>query len=250
MKKHAQTQTRLRRETLPPAGGSTAVFSPAHLQTLQDIAEPVRLLAGDYLYRENDPANRLYLVKKGSFKVSKLLADGAAVTLSLHIPGDLFGEPDPEQTAVHRFEARALEDAEVLIVQREDLDKLIVTSGSFALEFTNWMALLHRTTQAKFRDLLLFGKSGALCSLLLRLCNMYGTSKGDSDSAMMISKRITNAEMAEMIGSTRESVNRILNDLRGLGVITTEKGRIILKNPEYLRNICHCEDCPKEVCRM
>lgn len=148
MKEHAHVQPGAHdKEALLPAGGSSAVFSPAHLQLLQDISEPIRLLAGDYLYRENDPAKRLYLVRRGSFKIAKLLADGAAVTLSLHIPGDLFGEPDPDREAVHRFEARALEDAEVMALERGDLDELIVSSGAFALEYMDWMALLHRTTQ-------------------------------------------------------------------------------------------------------
>lgn len=232
----------------PP--GTSFVFSPPHLALIREMAEPIGLFAGDCLYQENDPADRLYFVNRGSLKVSKLLEGGLSATLSLHIPGDLFGEPDPFRRAVHHFEARAMEDSEVGVVPQTELDKIIRINGDFAVEYMGWMALMQRTTQSKLRDLLLHGKSGALCSLLLRLYNMYGTGGTAEDHRAIIGKRITNLEMAEMIGSTRESVNRILNELKDLGVISTERGRIVLNDPAYLRNICHCEDCPKEICRM
>lgn len=230
--------------------GTSSVYSQPHLALIRELAEPVRLFAGDYLYQENDPADRLYFVNRGSLKVSKLLEDGSSATLSLHIPGDLFGEPDPFGRAVHQFESKALEDSEVGIVPQAELDKVIRTNGDFAVEYMGWMALMQRTAQSKLRDLLLHGKSGALCSLLLRLYNMYGTSGTNKETRAIIGKRITNLEMAEMIGSTRESVNRILNELKDLGVISTERGRIVLNDPDYLRNICHCEDCPRAICRM
>lgn len=229
---------------------TSSVYSPANLALIREMAEPVLLFAGDYLYKENDRADILYFVNRGSLKVSKLLEGGMSATLSLHIPGDLFGEPNSWRGAVHQFEAKALEDSEIGVIPQEKLDTIIRSNGDFAVEYMNWMALMQRTTQSKLRDLLLHGKSGALCSLLLRLYNMYGSSGTGKDARSMIGKRITNLEMAEMIGSTRESVNRILNELKDNGVISTERGRIILNDPDYLRNICHCESCPKEICRM
>lgn len=249
MKQSRSTRSNSRNGGLYKAATSS-VFSPANLALIRDMAEPVLLFAGDYLYQENDLADRLYFVNRGSLKVSKLLEGGMSATLSLHIPGDLFGEPNSLRGAVHQFEAKILEDSEIGVILQEKMDTIIRSNGDFAVEYMNWMALMQRTTQSKLRDLLLHGKSGALCSLLLRLHNMYGTYGTGKDARSMIGKRITNLEMAEMIGSTRESVNRILNELKDNGVISTERGRIILNDPDYLRNICHCESCPKEICRM
>ncbi|HUC94215.1 MAG TPA: Crp/Fnr family transcriptional regulator [Paenibacillus sp.] len=231
----------------PLPAGTSAVFSADSLSLLRQTAKPVRVSAGDCLYRENEPANRLYLVTAGSFKVSKPLGDGTSVTLYLHIPGDLFGEPDPLELSAHRFEARALEDSEAGEILQAEVNGLLQANGAFALEFMNWMGTIHRMTQSKFRDLLLYGKSGALCSLLLRLSNMYGPERGGRP---VIGKRITNSEMAEMIGATRESVNRMLSDMRSQGVISVEGGRIVINDPDYLRNVCHCESCTKDICRM
>ncbi|MUT67969.1 helix-turn-helix domain-containing protein [Paenibacillus sp. NEAU-GSW1] len=94
---------------------------------------------------------------------------------------------------------------------------------------------------------MMFGKHGALCSLLIRLANTYGTLQEDH---IWISKTHTNTEFADMIGSTRESVNRILSELRRANAIAIDNSHIVIKDLSYLRDICHCEDCPKDICRM
>lgn len=68
------------------------------------------------------------------------------------------------------------------------------------------MGQMHRVTQSKFRDLMLFGNPGALCSTLIRLSN---TSGEESGRHILISKKLTNSELGELIGATRESVNRL-----------------------------------------
>ena len=106
---------------------------------------------------------------------------------------------------------------------------------------------MHRMTETKFRDLMMYGKPGALCSLLIRLSNSYGVPKGDHT---VINYKINHAEMADMIGATRESVNRMLSDMKKEDAVEFHNGQIVIKDLPYLRDICHCEDCPKEICRM
>ncbi len=107
--------------------------------------------------------------------------------------------------------------------------------------------LMHRVTQTKFRDLMMFGKPGALCSTLIRLCNSYGVQR---DDGIYISSKQTHTDLAEMIGATRESVNRMLNDLKTRGVLSYEHQHLVIHDLNYLRDICHCENCPKDICRM
>ncbi|MFC5447301.1 helix-turn-helix domain-containing protein [Paenibacillus aestuarii] len=80
-------------------------------------------------------------------------------------------------------------------------------------------------TQAKLRDLVIFGKSGALCSLLIRLGNTYGIDLG---SSTFIDRRFSHAELAEMIATTRESVSRMLGDLKNKDVIVYLDGHIMI----------------------
>lgn len=165
----------------------------------------------------------------------------------LHQQGDLLGQMDPFQDSVHGFSAEITEDAQVGIIQRKDLEVLLWQHGDLAVEFMKWMGMMHRLTQTKFRDLMMFGKPGALCSLLIRLSNSYGKMK---DGQIVITLKINNTEMADMIGATRDSVNRMLSDLKKEKVVDYTNGCFIIKDLPYLRDVCHCENCPKEICRM
>ncbi|WP_231571063.1 Crp/Fnr family transcriptional regulator [Gordoniibacillus kamchatkensis] len=113
-----------------------------------------------------------------------------------------------------------------------------------------WMSLQHRTTQSKFRDLMLFGKPGALASTLIRLCNSYGVATKDG---IRIDAKLTNTELADFIGATRESVNRMLSDLKKDGIIDMSGGHLVVKSLAELKSICQCPSfpaCPREICRI
>lgn len=227
--------------------GISAFFSSENLDKLKSIMYTKTVMAGCYLFWEGDPADYLYYVKKGHVKLTKTTDNGNKITLYLHNSGDMFGQIDPFQQSTQTFNAEVIEDAEFGIIQQKDLETLLWQHGDLAIEFMKWMGVMHRMTQTKFRDLLLYGKPGALCSLLIRLCNSYGVQYGNG---IRIDKKMNNSEMAEMIGATRESVNRMLSDMRKEDVINIEHGIIVIKDIHYLRNICKCENCPLEVCRV
>jgi len=113
-----------------------------------------------------------------------------------------------------------------------------------------WMGLKHRTTQSKFRDLLLFGKSGALASTLIRMCNSFGVMYADG---IRLDLTINNTELADLIGSTRENVNRMLSALKDEGTISMVNGQILVHHLDRLRKTCQCPSfpaCPVEICRL
>lgn len=222
-------------------------FSRDQIKVLQKIASPRIMAPNDYLFREGAAADRIYLVQSGSIKVYRLLRGEEISTMALYFPGDLFGEPDPEGKAIHQYRAVAVEPTVVGEIMQKDLKELVKNNGKFAESLVAWSGLMHRITQSKLRDFLHYGKSGALCALLLRLSNTYAAVH---DGKRYIDKRITNAEMADMISSTRESVNRLLGDLRSKNVISMLDGKIVLEDIPYLQQVCNCDNCPLEVCRM
>lgn len=232
-------------ETAPT--GIAAFFSEDNMERLHSAMHVQSAKAGTCLYREEDAADNLFYVKKGQVRVSKSADNGRSLTLYLHQAGDLFGQIDPFRHSAHMFTAEATEDCEIGVIRRKDLEALLGQHGDLAVEWMKWMGLMHRMTQSKFRDLLLFGKPGALCSLLIRLSNTYGVPDG---AAVRIDCKFTNGQMADMIGTTRESVNRMLGDMKKRNVISLRDGTITVNNIAYLREVCSCENCPKEVCRM
>ena len=226
---------------------NTDCFSRESLSKLSEIMYEQRVSSGSYLYWEGDPADKWYFIKSGRVRITKSSGDGKQIILYLFREGDMFGQVDPYHRSNHFFNAEALDDVTVGVIQQDDLEVLLWRYGDLAVEFMKWMGLMHRLTQAKFRDLIMFGKPGALCSLLIRLSNTYGEERHDR---IVITQKFTNAELGDMIGATRECVNRLLGDLRKKNVITVEDGHIVILDPEYLRNVCHCENCPKSICRL
>lgn len=226
---------------------NTFNFSDENVTKLDLAMQRQSIPAGTALFWEGELADKLYYIYEGRVKLSKCNNEGKDFTLYIFQQGDFIGELDPFQDSKQSFHAIALEDCTYGFIQKEDLIHLIWQHGDFAIQFTQWLGLMHRLTQTKFRDLLLYGKSGALSSTLIRLANSYGQANGNG---ILLSKRVTNTELADYIGATRESVNRMLSDLKKLGAIDYDHGHIVIKEMDRLRAICHCEDCPKEICRI
>ena len=225
-------------------------FSADQFARLQELMYPKRMEAGGYLFWEGEPTGKLYYLKSGRVKLRKSTDDGKDFILSILQAGDMLCEPEDGMKAVHSFSAEVIEDAELGVIQWKDLEILLYRHGDFAVRFMNWMALMHRVTDSKFRDLLLFGKPGALASTLIRLANSYGVASPDG---IKIGIKLTHAELADFIGTTRESVNRMLNGFKADGTIDIRKGRIVILRLSALQAICHCPacpSCPKEVCRI
>ncbi|MGQ7886019.1 Crp/Fnr family transcriptional regulator [Paenibacillus anseongense] len=222
-------------------------FSETNLNGLKNAMQMKLAKKGEYLFWEGELADRLFYVFQGGVRITKTSEAGKSLILHLYQTGDLFGQIDPFQNSVQNFSAEVTADCKVGVIMRKDLEELLQQHSDLAIEFMKWMGLMHRMTEAKFRDLMMYGKPGALCSLLIRLGNSYGVPSGEHT---LIDYKLSNAEMADMIGSTREGVNRMLSEMRKEDAITYRNGQIVIKNANYLRNICHCENCPLEICRM
>ncbi|RJE86951.1 Crp/Fnr family transcriptional regulator [Paenibacillus sp. 1011MAR3C5] len=227
--------------------GLAPLLSQESFEKLQGIMYVRHFEKGSCLFWEGDAANHLYYIMDGRVRTTKSADNGRTLTLYLHQQGDLIGQMDPFQDSVHNFSAEVTEDVQVGVIQRKDLEVLLWQNSDLAIEFMKWMGLMHRLTQTKFRDLIMFGKTGALCSLLIRLSNSYGK---EIEDGIIIDLKINNTELADMIGATRESVNRMLSELKKDNVIYNQHGHMVIKDIAYLREVCHCENCPKEVCRM
>ena len=104
-----------------------------------------------------------------------------------------------------------------------------------------------RKQHLKFRDLVLYGKKGALCSTLLRLANSYGM---ETEEGTLISVPLTNQELANYSASARESLNRTLAELKKSGVIDMRGHLILIKDIDYLKKTIHCENCGVEICNI
>ncbi len=217
-------------------------------ELLQSVNHIREIEKGCFLFREGTEANELFILNSGRIQVSKVSADGRELTFRLCEPGDIVGELTLfSNGAKHLLNARVLEDGDVSVISKDELEAKLLEDSVLAFEFMKWMSENFRRTQTKLRDLILHGKKGALYSTLIRMSNSYGYEKKDG---ILIDLPLTNQELANFAGTARESVNRMLGELRKKGIVSINKGKITIHDLQYIKNEINCEDCPADLCNM
>ncbi|MBP2241147.1 CRP/FNR family transcriptional regulator [Cytobacillus eiseniae] len=217
-------------------------------ELLQSAHYTKKIEKGTFLYQEGMLANELYIVQSGVIQISKIVPDGRELTLRMCQKGDLFGELSlfcPSSN--YMLNAKIVESGEVAIINKKELEERLNQDHSLALELMKWISLQYRKTQTKFRDLVLHGKKGALYSTLIRLTNSYGV---ENEEGILITIALTNQDLANFCGTSREVVNRMLGELRKNNVISIEKSMITIHDLPYLKTTIDCENCPINICNI
>ena len=203
---------------------------------------------GTFLFQEGSNADELYIVQSGILQISKIIPDGRELTIRMCSKGELVGELNLfSPSSKFLLSARVVESGEVAVIKKETLEERLSQDLPLSFEFIQWMSQQYRKTQTKFRDLVLHGKKGALYSTLIRISNSYGirTTKG-----ILVELPLTNQELANFCGTSREVVNRLLSDLRRTNIISIDKGTITIHDLDFLKREIDCEDCPVEICKV
>ncbi|GGE36989.1 transcriptional regulator [Pullulanibacillus camelliae] len=218
-----------------------------HLHLLKGWMHEKRYAKKSAIYCEGDVCEYLYYVIEGTVKLSKVTDDGKEFILQYFYPGDLFGEFNNDQETLTAFSAETLATCRIGRIKQSDILEHLPLDGVFAMDFSQWLSQSQRFIQLKLRDILFHGKNGALASTIIRAAHTYGIRSGNT---IVISKKFTNYELANMIGATRETVNRMLVQLDKEGILHYANGRMTILNLEALKKICHCEGCPLSICRL
>ncbi|WHX41900.1 Crp/Fnr family transcriptional regulator [Mesobacillus sp. AQ2] len=227
---------------------TAATLSPNMNKLFEKVHRIKNIDKGSFLFEEGNTANELYIIQSGKFQVSKMIPDGRELTIRMCSAGELVGELtlfSPESQ--HILNARASESGSVAVIQKDRLEDEISKDSGLALELVKWLSLQHRKSQTRFRDLVLHGKKGALYSTLIRLVNSFGVKTEDG---MKIDVSLTNQELANFCGTSREVVNRLLSELRKQDIISIDKGYITIHALHRLKREIDCENCPIEICNI
>lgn len=203
---------------------------------------------GEYLFREGTKAEELYVISSGKIQITKTTAEGRRLCLRISGKNEICGEltlftDDPR----YFYSAEVIEEADVYAIHNERLETALFHDKSLAFEFIKWMSDHVRKTQTKFRDLVLIGRKGALYSTLIRMTNSYGVRQKDG---ILIDLSLTDQQLADFCGISRESTNRILNDLKRKHVISNIKKKIVVHDLQYLKDAIGCEECPVVYCSI
>lgn len=222
-------------------------MSDALIQPFYEVpGKIVALRKNEYLFREGMEAKYFYFVHAGQIRIVKSADSGRMLALRLARRGSIIGElPLYQSNRVYIFDAVAKTAAEVYAIEYPVLERYLEQNPLLAVNMLKLMARHMRKQHHKFRDLLLYGKKGAVYSTLIRMANSYGRKE---DSGILIPLEMTNQELADYSAMSRESLNRLLGEMKRDGVIEYRDSFIFLRDIERLRLEIRCESCGAEDC--
>ena len=194
------------------------------LQPIADMATTRSLPANSIVVNEGDQTESLYVILSGRVKIFLSDGDGKEVTLGIEGPGDYFGEMvldgGPRSASV-----MTLEPSQFSIIQKADIERYLLNNPSVAVGIIRQLIGRIRGLTDNVRSLALLDVYGRLRKVLLDLAE-------ESDGHRVIKEKITQQELANRVGASREMVSKILKDLTIGGYIEIDKKIItILKDP-------------------
>jgi CRP-like cAMP-binding protein len=184
------------------------------------------------IYLPGDPGAAVFFVNGGRVKVSKVTRDGKELTLAYRGPGEIFGETCLIDGGPREEMAEAMENALVTEIQRDEFEGLLQSQASLGFRLAKVLAARRREIENKIENLVFKDVNSKLAELLLRLGTEYGV---DDARGTLVALKITHQEMANLIGSTRETVSLTLAQFKKKGLISTDGRKVIIADREGLR---------------
>src|SRR5471032_817686 len=211
-----------------------AEFSDADLVAVASLAQTRRYAKPAVLVYEGDPGDALFIVTAGNVAVTRVSNDGKETILSILKDGDFFGEMGVLDASPRSATIKALRDVEVAILARKEFLDLLVKSPHMSLSLVLALSARLRATNQAIQAAAYQDIRTRLASLLINLEKNFGEA---SEGGIRLTLRLTNQEMANMIGTTRETVNRMLNRFWDEKMIDMRTANIIIADHDRLQAI-------------
>jgi CRP/FNR family transcriptional regulator len=214
--------------------GRVPVFeelAPGELAPIAEVAVPRRFAAGDVVFREGDASDSCYVVRVGHARAVREHSDGHALTLANFGPGDFFGELAMFDNECRSATVEAIDELELVALLGPDMRRLLRQHTDIAVKLV--VALGRRLREANERL-----ARQSFQTVQSRVAGVIGQlvaqaqHEGAANSDVLL--KATQAEIAQLAGSSRESASRFLAVLERAGVITQGRGRLVVHDPAAL----------------
>ena len=181
--------------------------------------------SGEVIFHRDDPGQVLYMIKEGKVKICIISPDGQEISLAVLGKGEYFGEFALLDGLPRSTDAVALEKVECYTLQRSDFHNAIMKNPKIALQVMEALTKRLRNTDNMVEDLIFLDVYGRVAKKLLELADTHGVK---TDDGVRIDVRLTQQELASMVGASRESVNKVMGYFTEKDFISTDKHRITL----------------------
>ncbi|MEA2247766.1 MAG: family transcriptional regulator, cyclic receptor protein [Solirubrobacteraceae bacterium] len=214
--------------------GAVPVFetlAPEDLRRVAEVAVPRRFAAQQVIFREGDASDTCYVVRNGHARAVREHPDGRSITLAHFGPGDIFGELAMFDDERRSATVETLDSFEAVAVAGSDMRRLLREHPDIAVKLV--IALGRRLREANERlARQSFQTVQSRVAVVLRQLVDQARSEGAGNGDVLV--RTTQADIAQLAGSSRESASRFLAVLERAGIITQGRGRITVHDPDAL----------------
>lgn len=203
------------------------------LERFSRVAVPRSFPAGTRVFHEGDHSDACYIVRDGSFRVTREHSDGRAITLATLGPGDIFGELAMLDGEVRSASVESLSDGELLALPAGEVRALLARHPDITVKLV--AALVRRLRAANERisrqsfQTVPSRVAGVLAQLVAEEAPM-------AEEGGEVTIRMNQSDLAQLAGTSRESVSRFLADLERAGVVQPGRGRVTVLAPAKLHN--------------
>jgi CRP-like cAMP-binding protein len=211
-----------------------SVLQSVDLRTLASRFRPFRYGRGEVIFREGESAERLFLIDAGRVKLTTTSPTGQELLVGVLGRGQIFGELEVIDRGPRAMDARTMQDSRVYALDSDLFWTVIENRPILARRLLELMARRLRRADQTSQDLVFFDAPTRLARRLLQLAEEHGQSMGPGEESVKVTVRVTQEELAQMIGVTRESANRLVAAFTDRGWIDWNDGYPILLKPEAL----------------
>jgi CRP/FNR family transcriptional regulator len=214
--------------------GRVPVFSaldPRDLERIAQLAVPRRFEPGEAVFREGDSSDTCYVVRDGHARAIRSHGDGRTITLATFGPGDFFGELAMFEDERRSATVEAIEPTSVVGVLGPDMRRLMSEHPQIAIRFVVALGRRLRETNERLSRQSFQTVQSRVAHVLSELVDQEIAAGKDGADVLV---RATQADLAQLAGSSRESASRFLAVLERAGVISQGRGRLVVHDPKAL----------------
>lgn len=237
-------------------------LTESEMQAIADAAPMQELPRGRVLFSPHKPVEVLFILKKGRVRLYRTAADGRSLTTNLIEAGQIFGEMASLGQTMDDTWAETLDPSVVCLMSRHDVQRLLLSDARIAARLAEHLGRRTAELERRLHDAVLRPAPARIASALASMAGEPGGGRpstpipggrGDSHDPSRarppkaVAIRLTHEQLADLVGATRETVTRVLGELRDRGALTLRRGRIIVHDPVRLRMLADDETALADV---
>ncbi len=208
-------------------------LSAEDLVRVAQTCQIVRIRRAELIFTESQPGACLYVVMSGRIKIFGSSTQGRFKTFAYLEPGDFFGEMSLIDEEVRSASASALDDSVLIMLKSEDYRKLMLSRPAIALAVLKTMSTRLRKANREIEALSFNNVLGRIAQILLDLAERYGKK---TDEGVQINMTLSHKELAEMAGTAREVISRVISRFKRMGCISFSENKLTVIDREKLKS--------------